>query len=375
MSAPGEKAAAELPQRLWLNGRVLEGRRDFERALENASEQERPVLEFGLRWCSDEPEMVLHTSGSTGRPKEIRAKKTCMAASARMTVRRLGLQAGDTALLCLPMDYIAGQMVVVRSMLAGLRLIARRPSRRPFEDLERAPDFAALVPLQVLATLEHERERALLAATCEVLIGGAPVDRSLAARLASFPNRLWSTYGMTETLSHIALRPLSGPRAGVWYEPLEGVRVSASPRGTLAVSAPAVGVSLIETNDLVVFEPGSDRFRVLGRTDNVIDSGGIKVPAETLEELIGTVLGSPFAIAPLPDPELGSSVAIVVEGSPDLPLPDFRALLRGAGLSPYWKPRSAVFVERLPRTRTGKLDRAALREAARSAPGERRRAL
>lgn len=368
-----EEMAAALPKSLRLNGRLLEGESAFRAALEGATDAERPVLEFCLRWCDPAPDLTIHTSGSTGTPKPIRVLKTCMVASARMTVKRLGLEAGDEALLCLPMDYIAGQMMVVRAMEAGLDLVAVPPSRHPLAGRDHAPVFLAVVPLQAKAMLEDSKERELFEATREVIIGGAAVDADLAIPLKAFPHRVWSTYGMTETLSHVALRPLSGDRAGVWYEPLEGVRVWASDRGTLSISAPAVGAPSIETNDMVAFDAEKRRFRILGRTDNVIDSGGIKVCSEALEAVIAEALSVPFCIAPLPDAELGLSVAIALEGrAGDVELPDFRALLKAAGLSPYWKPRTAVYLPEIPRTRSGKLDRGAVKSAVlRSAPGSR----
>ena len=360
---------AALPCRLALGGRVIEGEQGFRRALEDCAPQERPALEFGLRWCSPAPALSVRTSGSTGVPHEIRVRKAFMAASARMTAQRLGLREGDTALLCLPLDYIAGQMMVVRAMVSGLRLVVRRPSRHPLQGLELPPDFAAMVPLQVSASLQEPRERSIFASIRETLVGGAAIDPSLAAALRELPCRVWSTYGMTETLSHIALRELSGRRASVWYEPLPGVSISATRRGTLAVSAPAIGVSDLETNDIVAFAPDARRFRILGRLDNIIDSGGIKVPSEVLEESFAAVMDRPFCIASLPDPELGECVAVVVEGGP-CPLPEFRESLALGGYSPYWRPRKAVFLPRIPRTRTGKPDRAAIRREARAACGE-----
>ena len=338
-----------LPQSIDINGRVISGEEGFREALRTETNDEiRKVLEFCLHWCGPDPEVVLHTSGSTGVPKEIHAKKTAMLASARMTVERLGLKAGDTALLCLPMDYIAGQMVVVRALLAGLRVIVQDPSRHPFEGLTESPVFAALVPLQVKASLETPKEEAL----------------------KTFPHHVWSTYGMTETLSHVALRPLSGPKAGPWYEPLPGVTLSESSRGTLVISASAIDVPRIETNDIVKFAEGSKEFRVLGRVDNVIDTGGIKVPAEALEDAIRPEMPAPFAVTWLPDEDLGSAVTVEVESDHPIALPDFRAILKREGLSPYWKPRHAVFVPKIPQTRSGKPDRKGIQRAAAEAKGD-----
>lgn len=360
-----------LPQSIDINGRVISGEEGFREALRTETNDEiRKVLEFCLHWCGPDPEVVLHTSGSTGVPKEIHAKKTAMLASARMTVERLGLKAGDTALLCLPMDYIAGQMVVVRALLAGLRVIVQDPSRHPFEGLTESPVFAALVPLQVKASLETPKEEALMRGVRELIIGGAATDDTLAAILKTFPHHVWSTYGMTETLSHVALRPLSGPKAGPWYEPLPGVTLSESSRGTLVISAPAIDVPRIETNDIVKFAEGSKEFRVLGRVDNVIDTGGIKVPAEALEDAIRPEMPAPFAVTWLPDEDLGSAVTVEVESDHPIALPDFRAILKREGLSPFWKPRHAVFVPKIPQTRSGKPDRKGIQRAAAEAKGD-----
>ena len=292
-----------LPDSLRIGGQELHGKDAFLEALETERDPfTARVLDFCARWCGPGETMLLHTSGSTGTPKPFLAGKREMAASAAMTVRRLGLKAGDRALLCLPLDYIAGQMVVVRAMLAGLELVPVTPSRHPFAGLAGSIGFAALVPLQVKASLEVPEERDALRAVRELIIGGAAVDPGLASELKGFPHEVWSTYGMTETLSHVALRPLSGPEAGSWYEPLDGVAVSSTERGTLAIEAPALGVSRIETNDLVLFRPGSTRFRILGRVDNVIDSGGIKVPAEQVEEALREV-----------SPELSGFVRMAVE--------------------------------------------------------------
>ncbi len=355
-----------LSQTLFLNGKRLSGKAAFSEALASENDpQIRSVLQFAENWCSDDPCLTVHTSGSTGTPKPILVKKSAMAASAAMTEKKLCLKKGDTALLCLPMDYIAGHMMAVRAICAGLHLVTVNPNRNPLRNLEESPVFAALVPLQVRATLEEPSEREKLRGVRELIIGGAAVEADLAGQLRDFPNRVWSTYGMTETLSHIALRPLSGPRAGSWYEPLEGVSVSLSPRGTLAISAPAVNVSLIETNDLVVFEKNGNRFRVLGRADNVIDSGGIKVPAEMLEELLQPHMAVPFAVTGIPDPVLGSAVTLMTAG--ETVLPDVKRLLAEKGLSPYWKPRFLYEADSIPQTRTGKPDRSAIREKAAAA--------
>ena len=172
--------------------------------------------EFVSDWQSDSPTLLVHTSGSTGKPKPMLVEKRRMEASARITCGFLGLRAGDTALLCMPLDFIAGKMVVVRSLVWGLRLVAVEPSGHPLKGLTESPTFAAMVPMQVYNSLKVEEERRLLRGITHLIIGGGAVNSDMAEELRGFPNAVWSTYGMTETLSHIALRRLSGAEASEW---------------------------------------------------------------------------------------------------------------------------------------------------------------
>ena len=190
--------------------------------------------EFIAEWHNDSDRVLVHTSGSTGEPKALWVEKRRMEASARTTCAFLGLKPGDTALLCLPLDYIAGKMMVVRALTCGLRLINVKPSSHPLKSLHpsqstRHPSpitFAAMVPLQVYNSLQAPEERDCLMKIENLIIGGGAIDDRLAKELKTFPNAVWSTYGMTETLSHIALRRLSGPDASLWYTPFEGVHIS-----------------------------------------------------------------------------------------------------------------------------------------------------
>ncbi len=236
--------------------------------------------EFIREWNDGSERLLVHTSGSTGAPKPMWVEKSRMKASALTTCRFLGLNAGDTALLCMPLDYIAGKMMVVRAIVCGLRLIEVPPSGHPLAGLKSAPTFAAMVPMQVYNSLRVSEERRLLGSISHLIIGGGAIDNDMAAELACFGNAVWSTYGMTETLSHIALRRLSGPEASEWYTPFDGVSVSLTPDGCLAIDAPDVCATTITTNDIARLAPDGRRFRIIGRKDNVICSGGIKIQAE-----------------------------------------------------------------------------------------------
>lgn len=215
---------------------------------------------FLAEWHNDSPTVLVHTSGSTGKPKPMLVEKRRMQASARITCRFLGLHEGDTALLCMPLDYIAGKMMVVRALTCGLRLVSVPPSSHPLATSHLSPfpsriDFAAMVPLQVWNSLQVPEERHRLMHIRHLIIGGGAIDQALGSQLADFPHQVWSTYGMTETLSHIALRRLNGPEASDWYTPFDGVTLSLTDEGCLVISAPAVHEGPLVTNDIAELSP------------------------------------------------------------------------------------------------------------------------
>jgi o-succinylbenzoate---CoA ligase len=307
--------------------------------------------EFIAEWHSPSPLMLVHTSGSTGKPKPLWVEKRRMVASARATCRFLGLKQDDTALLCMSLDYIAGKMMAVRAEVCGMQLIEVTPSAHPLATLDKAPTFAAMVPMQVFETLKVDRERELLRQTHHLIIGGGAVDEALAEELRTFPNAVWSTYGMTETLSHIAMRRMNGPTASDWYEPMEGVETDINEEGCLVVHAPAVCACDIVTNDRATMAEDGRSFRIIGRKDNVICSGGIKIQAEEVERKLRTYIETPFAITKVADRKFGEAVTMLIEGSPDM---ERICAICKQELPHYWLPRHYFAVEQLPMTDTGK---------------------
>ena len=280
-------------------------------------------------------------------------EKRRMEASAHITCRFLGLHEGETALLCLPLDYIAGKMMVVRAQTCQLHLISITPDGHPMATDYGLVDFAAMVPLQVWNSLQDPQQASRIRAIRHLIIGGGSVDANLAAALADFPNAVWSTYGMTETLSHIALRRLNGPERSDWYSPLEGVSVSVNADGCLVINAPAVHEEPLVTNDLA--EIDGNRFRILGRKDNVICSGGIKIQIEEVEALLRPHLSMPFMITKIPDARLGQQMVLLTE---DADREQVETICHKV-LPRYWQPRRIVSVSHLPLTETGKPARAA----------------
>ena len=308
--------------------------------------------EFLSEWNNDSPFVHVQTSGSTGAPKPMLAEKRRMLASARITNDFLGLREGDVALLCMSLDYIAGKMMVVRSIERGLKLITVEPSGHPLNHSQLAIDdcqidFAAMVPLQVYNTLQVPEERKHLLQIRHLIIGGGAIDEALGAELKNFPNAVWSTYGMTETLSHIALRRLSGPEASDWYIPFPSVKVSLSEDGCLVIDAPEVCPERLVTNDVAEISPQG--FRILGRKDNVICSGGIKIQIEEVESRLRPFLRVPYLISKRPDPKFGEVSVLLTEGSID----EARQICERI-LPKYYLPRHYLHVDRIPLTETGK---------------------
>ena len=331
--------------------------------------------EFLEEWNNDSPYVEVKTSGSTGEPKRMLVEKQRMRASARITCDFLGLKAGDTALLCMSLDYIAGKMMVVRAIERNLRLIVVEPSGHPLNNGQWIMDngqfgFAAMVPMQVYNSMQVPEERERLKQIKHLIIGGGAIDEAMAEELKTFPNHVWSTYGMTETLSHIALRRLSGPEASEWYTPFPSVSVSLNDEGCLVIDAPEVCKERLVTNDIA--ELGTQRgqslmcsvnsahegqspcvanvpFKILGRKDNVICSGGIKIQAEEVERMLKTHLHVPYLISKRPDKKFGEVVVMLTEGDVE----ETKTVCE-AVLPKYQRPKAYVHVDNIPMTETKK---------------------
>lgn len=324
--------------------------------------------DFLSEWNNDSDRVLVHTSGSTGKPKPMMVEKKRMLNSARITCDFLGLKPGDSALLCMSLDYIAGKMVVVRSIERHLHLISVSPSGHPLKDIDLKDvngkdvngeiTFVAMVPMQVYNTLQVPEERERLTHIRHLIIGGGAIDASLEKELQALPGNIaiWSTYGMTETLSHIALRRINGAEASEWYQPFDSVKISQTEEGCLVIDAPLVCAETLVTNDIVEIE--KLRFRIKGRKDNVICSGGIKIQIEEVEEFLKPYLEKPFMLAKKKDEKFGEIAVLLSE---DKEIKTVEATIRRL-LSDhkYWIPREFLHVDHLPLTETGKPKRSIL---------------
>lgn len=332
--------------------------------------------DFLSEWNNDSDRVLVHTSGSTGKPKPMRVEKKRMLNSARITCDFLGLKPGDSALLCMSLDYIAGKMVVVRSIERHLHLISVSPSGHPLKDVDEEITFAAMVPMQVYNTLQVPEERERLTHIRHLIIGGGAIDASLEKELQALPGNIaiWSTYGMTETLSHIALRRINGDESSEWYQPFDSVHISQTEEGCLVIDAPQVCAETLVTNDIVEIEPyiynkvEKLRFRIKGRKDNVICSGGIKIQIEEVETLLKPHLEKPFMLAKKKDGKFGE-IAVLLSEDEDIKRVEatVRRLLSDESEKSsdhkkykYWIPKEFRYVEHLPLTETGKPKRCCL---------------
>lgn len=331
----------------------------------------RAALTFCGQWLSGAKEFVVRTSGSTGEPKPIRLTRAQMAASARMTADALHLRTGDRALVCLSPEYIAGIMMLARGLELRLRLMVIAPSSHPPKTLEKTTkslprfDFTAFVPLQLQTILsEGGRYHPWLNAMKAILVGGGPVSKRLEAGLQALSSPIYHTFGMTETATHFALRPLNGPHASERYQPLPGVRIDVDRRGCLTVRSPILGARTVATNDRITLHPDGS-FTWLGRLDHVINTGGVKVQAEGVEAAVAEALTETgderaFFVGSISDERLGEKVVVILEGRepPATILQQWQAAVE-ENLGAYERPRAWFFVEKLFRTSTGKIDRGA----------------
>jgi O-succinylbenzoic acid--CoA ligase len=328
----------------------------------------RAALDFCRDWLAGQEEFIVQTSGSTGAPKPITLARTQMIASAQATAAALGLAARDHALVCLPTHYIAGRMMLVRGLVVGMPMTLVTPSANPLAAAPAGAHFAftAVVPLQLETLLAdgNPTVRGQLAGMKAILVGGGPLSPALTAAAQTCPAPIYHTYGMTETVTHVALRRLNGADASTAFTPLPGVHLRLDDRGCLAICGPMTAGAWVQTNDVVELL-ADNTFRWLGRSDNVINSGGVKVQVETVEAAIEQLAlpalrGRRFFVAGLPDARLGQMVTLVVERGDGQTPSESDALLaelRGA-LPRFDAPRRIVTVTRFAETPTGKIDRA-----------------
>lgn len=307
---------------------------------------------FLQEWLNDEPFVVGYTSGSTGTPKRIELLKKDMMASAKVTNDFFGLNQNSNLLLCLSTTYIAGKMMVVRAICAQANLIVVKPSSHPFQNTRIPIDLAAVVPMQLLDVLPDQ-----LTSVKALLIGGAPISDVLGNEIKRLPSACYATYGMTETVSHIALRKLNGRGASDSFFALGDVRFDTDDRNCLKIMAPHLSEQVFITNDLVNLLD-CWHFQWLGRFDNIINSGGIKISPEQIEAKLSSYIQNRFFITSEPDLRLGEKIILIIEGE-DWHTQELDLLCRHIDqvLEKYEHPKNIYFKKNFIETYSGKIVR------------------
>lgn len=321
----------------------------IESRLNELPEWEQHLFEFMAIWLGEDDKVEVQTSGSSGQPSTWKVSKSAMIASAQLTANYFNCKEGTSALLCLPGNFIAGKMMLVRAMTIGWKLTSMKPSAMPLESIREPYDFAAFTPMQ-LASLKGE-EVQLLSRFGAVIIGGAAVSKPLRQHLSSLCSNLFETYGMAETLSHIAVRRIT--KEEIPFQALNGIHLKVDAFGRLLIGAPHIQSDFIQTNDVVDLI-GQDSFFYLGRFDRMINSGGVKLYAEVIERKLQGVLNVPYTIAAAADDILGQKVVLYMESKdPENSKGLYRSL--ALCLDRYEVPKEIRIVEKLERTESGKI--------------------
>ncbi len=304
------------------------------------------IMTFLTEWFSDTREIIVQTSGSTGKPKKIAIPKNKMINSAKATGKFFNLQKNTSALLCLSPNYIAGKMMLVRALVLGWDLDVVPATSSPLKNNKKY-DFVAMVPLQVQNSLKN------LDNVKTILVGGGVMHANLIQQVKKSSAKIFQSYGMTETVTHIAVREIH-PSYRDFYTTLPNVRISKDTRGCLVIDAPKIANEIVVTNDLVEII-SENKFRWLGRIDSVINSGGIKLIPEQIEKKLAKIIISEFFIAKAKDTVLGEKVILFIEGKPNKEI--LNKIKNSLDLSKYEKPKNTYFIDTFIRTETGKINR------------------
>jgi len=317
------------------------------------SRNENWVLEivvFLKEWWNEKTSIAAYTSGSTGNPKEIIIDKRKAVNSALATGEFFNFEEGNTALLCMSPKFIAGKLMIVRAVVWKMNLVCVEPTSSPLKAIssELNLNFAAMVPLQLQNSLAYLKDCKL----DNLIVGGGAVEKSLSEQLQGLNTNIYSSYGMTETITHVALKRLNGKFKNENYKALNNVKFETDDRNCLVIDAPKLSEELVVTNDIVKIKSDTE-FEWIGRYDNIINSGGVKINPEKIEELLSEYISSPFFIASISDSVLGEKVVLIIEGKPfEIDLEMIKSML-----PKYHNPKDIFFVDEFILTESGKVNR------------------
>lgn len=313
------------------------------------------VGDFILDWVKSSAYLEVQTSGSTGKPKKIKVKKEHMVNSALATGKFFDLPAKSKVLMCLPANYIAGKMMVVRAMVLGWELDLIPPSSNPLDQVFKLYDFCAMTPFQ----LDNSMGRLHLIK--KVIVGGGAVSPYLQQMVKDLDTKVYETFGMTETVSHIAAKRLNPHKKKIKHIPfkvLPDVGISTDKRGCLVVKAPKVADGIITTNDVVEIITYK-KFFWKGRYDNVVNSGGVKLYPEEIEAKLNPIIDNRFFVTGMPDDGLGEKLVLFVEAdfSEELLVQLHEKIQNIDTLEKYEVPKKIYLLQKFEETPNGKIHR------------------
>ncbi|GAA4807833.1 AMP-binding protein [Litoribaculum gwangyangense] len=303
---------------------------------------------FLLDWLDKKDFIIVKTSGSTGKPKKIKIKKEAMVNSAIATGDFFKLKPGNKALHCLPSNFIAGKMMLIRAIVLGLELDMVEPKAMVIINSKKSYHFCALTPMQ-LKNFSKNLKRFKT-----IIVGGGRVSESIIESIQNINCNIYETFGMTETVSHIAVKKLNNfdaTQTKTYFKTLPHITISLDDRSCLIIEAPFLSNKKIVTNDLVKLHSVTS-FEWLGRYDNVINSGGIKLFPEQIEQKLQNKIVNRFFITSIFDDTLGEKVILIVEGKTDIDTKIFESL------NNFEKPREVFYVSKFQETKSGKIQRA-----------------
>ena len=319
--------------------------------LEELELENKDIYLFLKNWFDNNETIAIKTSGSTGTPKTIQVEKNKMIASAKSTCSYLSLDSNKTGLLCLPPTYIGGMMMLVRAMVANFNLITVEPSKTPLGNTNSTINFTAMTPYQMEHSLESDENK--ISSIDTIILGGAPISSSLKEKIKALPNVVYETFGMTETLSHIALKEI---KHSDYFQVLAPTTISVNKNQCLVIDAPHLGISSLNTNDVVELQSPTS-FKWLGRKDFVVNSGGIKIHPEQLEEQISEITGLSedyFLITSIYSETLGEQVILFYKKEFDKE--------KLSQLPKYHRPKESHFLSDFEYTANGKINRIKTKE-------------
>ena len=330
-----------------------------EKLMEINEDWEKNIWQFLIQWFNPEVSTIsLFTSGSTGTPKPIQHAKPAMLYSAQQTCLALGLKQGDKALMCLPVDKISGMMMVIRSIYNKMRLTCIKPSTSPLDNLPSNSeiDFAAFTPMQFHGITKSYANFLKAERIRKVILGGEEVRAELLDNILKLENEVYITFGMTETISHIALKRLNGSAPDENFKALPGIHISNDERGCLVIEAPKLGQPHLITNDVVKIK-NEREFKWVGRIDNVINSGGIKIYPEEIEQRLLHVIEAPYFITSKPEKTGGEKLVLVLEINHLKPEKIEELKNAFNKLEKLHRPKQVMLVPHFSRTTNGKIKR------------------